>query len=205
MDAALQADFGGAALPGLQRAPLDLVEVEIVGPPAQVLRHLAFRERAELAAEVADVGVVDVAVDDVGDRVAARRAPQRIGRRHDMLELGAARREQARRSRPRSSSRPSAARSTMRRRSSPTGAAATPGERTAGVPLAVPGHPGLARAPARPRRWRRSTAARSFGAIQRAGIERIGLDRRPAAGRAACRPPRSAAPAPSSCGQAPRD
>ena len=59
-----------------QRAPRDLVEVEVVGLAAQVLAQLALGEGAELAAEVADVGVVDVAVDDVGDRIAAR-APVR--------------------------------------------------------------------------------------------------------------------------------
>ena len=68
MDAALHADFGRAALPRLLRAARDLVEREIVGPAAQILAELALREGAELAAEVADVGVVDVAVDDIASR-----------------------------------------------------------------------------------------------------------------------------------------
>src|SRR6202040_2838262 len=79
VDAALQADFGGAALPGLLAAPDDLVHVEIVGPAAQILAELALREGAELAAEIADVGVVDVAGDDIGDRVAIDRAAQPVG------------------------------------------------------------------------------------------------------------------------------
>ena len=41
VDAALQADFGGAALPRLRAAPDDLVEVEIVGPATQVFAEFA--------------------------------------------------------------------------------------------------------------------------------------------------------------------
>ena len=74
MDAALQADLGGAALPGLARARRDLVEVEIVGLVAVAEAVPALGEGAELAAVGADVGVVDVAVDDVGDGVADARA-----------------------------------------------------------------------------------------------------------------------------------
>ena len=79
VDAALQADFGGAALPGLLAAPDDFVEVEIVGPAAQILAELALREGAELAAEIADIGVVDVAGDDIGDGVARHLAAQPVG------------------------------------------------------------------------------------------------------------------------------
>ena len=50
------------------------------GLPAQVRRQLALREGAEAAAEVADVRVVDVPRDDVGDRVAADLAAKRVGR-----------------------------------------------------------------------------------------------------------------------------
>src|SRR5262249_9466789 len=70
MDAALQADLGGAAIPRLLAAATDLIEVEIIGPAAQVLAQLALGEGAELAAIVANVGVVDVAVDDVADDIA---------------------------------------------------------------------------------------------------------------------------------------
>ena len=64
----------------------DLVEGEIVGRAAQVLVRAALREGAELAAEVADVGVVDVAVDDVAHDVAADRAAQRVGRARDVRD-----------------------------------------------------------------------------------------------------------------------
>ena len=70
VDAALQADFGGAARPGFRRAPLDFLQAEIVGFAAQIGGEFALGEGAELATEVADIGVVDVACDDVGHGVA---------------------------------------------------------------------------------------------------------------------------------------
>ena len=94
MDAALQADLGGAALPRLDGAPRHLLQREIVGLAAQVVVRAALGEGAEAAAEVADVGVVDVAVDDVADDVAAHRLAQRVGRAGDMAIVGVARREQ---------------------------------------------------------------------------------------------------------------
>ncbi len=94
VDAALQADLGRAAIPGLGAAPHDLVDAQQVGRAAQVGRQPALRERAEAAAEVADVGVVDVPADDVGDRVArALRAP-RVGGAGQELDLGATCRQQ---------------------------------------------------------------------------------------------------------------
>ena len=79
VDAALHADFGGAARPRLGGAALDLVEREVIGRAAEVLAELALGEGAELAAIGADIGVVDVAGDDVADRVAVDRAAQRVG------------------------------------------------------------------------------------------------------------------------------
>ena len=49
----------------------DFVEIEIVGPAAQIFAELAFRERAEFAAEIADIGVVDIPGDDIGHAIAA--------------------------------------------------------------------------------------------------------------------------------------
>src|SRR4051794_24289934 len=95
VDAALQADLGGAALPGLLAAPDDLVHVEVVRLPAQILAELALREGAELAAEIADIRVVDVAGDDVGHRVAVHLTAQPIGGGADNVELVPARLEQA--------------------------------------------------------------------------------------------------------------
>ncbi len=71
MDPALEADLGRAALPSLPRAADDLLERNEVRRPAQVPRQLPLRERAEAAAEVADVRVLDVPGHDVRDLVAA--------------------------------------------------------------------------------------------------------------------------------------
>src|SRR5437764_580812 len=75
VDAALQAHLGGAALPRLLAAPDDLVHVEVVGPAAQIFAELALREGAELATEITDIGVVDIAGDNVADGVAIYLAP----------------------------------------------------------------------------------------------------------------------------------
>ena len=67
VDAALQADLGRAPLPGFAGAARDLLEIHLVGHAAKILGQLALGERAEAAVEVADVGVVDVAIDHVAD------------------------------------------------------------------------------------------------------------------------------------------
>jgi hypothetical protein len=70
MDTALQAHFRCPAIPRFNRAALDFFNIEIVRRAAQILVRAAFREGAELAPEMADVGVIDVAVDDIADGVA---------------------------------------------------------------------------------------------------------------------------------------
>ena len=85
VDAALEADLGRAALPGLARAADDLLERDEVRRAAQVRRQLPLREGAEAAAEVADVRVLDVPRDDVADLVAAHLAPQPVGGGEDAL------------------------------------------------------------------------------------------------------------------------
>src|SRR5207247_5588824 len=90
VDAALQAHLGGAALPSFLDPPLDLREVEVVGPAAQIFAELALREGAELTAEIADVGVVDVAGHDVADCVAIDPLPELIGRSAHRIEGRAA-------------------------------------------------------------------------------------------------------------------
>ena len=82
VDAALHADLGGAELPRLLGAVGDLVERERVG----VGVGAPLGERAEPAADVADVGEVDVAVDDVGDVVADRLAAQVVGQPADLAQ-----------------------------------------------------------------------------------------------------------------------
>src|SRR5262249_52470639 len=70
VDATLEAHLGGSALPRLHRAPDDLVDAEEVGLAAEVEAPRALAEAAEAAAEVAQVRVVDVAVDHIGHDVA---------------------------------------------------------------------------------------------------------------------------------------
>ena len=88
--------------PGLGRAAGDLVQVEVVGLVAVAEIVPALGEGAELAAVGADVGVVDVAVDDVGDGVADALRAQPVGRPADGREI----RARARRTAPRCRLRP---------------------------------------------------------------------------------------------------
>ena len=94
MDAALKAHLGRASLPRLGRAAHDFLERKVIGRAAQRLMRLALGEGAERAAIGADVGVVDVAVDDVADDVAARRPAKLIGCGDNAAVIGVARREQ---------------------------------------------------------------------------------------------------------------
>jgi hypothetical protein len=94
VNAALHADLGGAARPGFRGAALNLLVGEIVGAAAQVLRQLALGEGAELALEIADIGVVDVAVDDEADGVAVHRGAHAVGGLHHGAEVVAAGGEQ---------------------------------------------------------------------------------------------------------------
>ena len=96
MDPALEADLGGAALPRLDDAAGDLLVRDEIRRPAEVRRELPLREGAEAAAEIADVGVLDVARDDVAHLVAVHVAAEPVGGGEDALALVAARLEQPR-------------------------------------------------------------------------------------------------------------
>ena len=80
VDASLHADFSGTPVPCLTRAPHNLVHTKIIGRATQILTHFTLREGAELAAEIADIRVINVAVHNVGDDVAAHTLPQTICR-----------------------------------------------------------------------------------------------------------------------------
>ena len=60
MNTALQAYFGGAPVPRFFRSADDLVYREVVGSTAEFFVRFALRERAELSAEIAHVGVIDI-------------------------------------------------------------------------------------------------------------------------------------------------
>ena len=89
VDAALHAHLGRADAPRLLGPVGDLVE----GEPVGVGVALALGEGAEPAADVADVGEVDVPVDDVGhvvaDGVASRRRRPDAGQRFQRRTFGA--------------------------------------------------------------------------------------------------------------------
>ena len=89
MDAALEADLGRAALPGLLGAADDLLERNEVRRPAQVPRQPPLRERAEAAAEIADVRVLDVPGHDVRHVIAAGLPPEPIRSGKHPLHLAA--------------------------------------------------------------------------------------------------------------------
>src|SRR5207248_360083 len=94
MNPALKTHFGRAALPGFARTPDDLVKRNEIRGSAQIRGQFSFRERAEAAAEVADVRVLDVSRDDVGHVVTARLATQTIGGGEHAVQLLAAGAEQ---------------------------------------------------------------------------------------------------------------
>ena len=75
MDAALHAELGGAELDRLVDPRGEVLLGDLVG----VGRALALAEAAEGAADDADVGEVDVAVDDERDPVPGQLGPQLVG------------------------------------------------------------------------------------------------------------------------------
>ena len=95
MNSALQTDLGRAPVPGLQRSPGDLLQRYEVRLPPQIACELPLGERAEPAAEIADIGVLDVARDDVADVVPAHLPSFRVRGGEDAMQLLIARSEQA--------------------------------------------------------------------------------------------------------------
>ena len=90
VDAALHAHFGRAAGDCL----LDLAEHDVDAVGVGVVLPALALEGAELAVHEADVGEVDVAVDDVGDLVAHVRRPDRVRAAHQCHEVVALRAEE---------------------------------------------------------------------------------------------------------------
>jgi len=87
MDPTLECDLGSTPIPGLLRQPDDAFERDQIGLFPQVETARAFGEGAEPAAEIALVGVVDVAIDDVCHRVTDPSAPKLIGSPGDRFHL----------------------------------------------------------------------------------------------------------------------
>src|SRR6266516_376951 len=81
MDPALETYLRRPALPRFLAAPHDFFMRHQVRRAAQVRGQLPLRERAEAAAEVTDVRVLDVSRDDIADLVAAHLAPETVSSR----------------------------------------------------------------------------------------------------------------------------
>src|ERR687894_585232 len=96
MNAALQADFHGAPLPGLAASPHDFVEIEIVGTGPQLVAQLAFGEGAKFASKGANIGVIDVAGNNVADCVANGVPPHRVRGSAQLVKTFSARGKQLR-------------------------------------------------------------------------------------------------------------
>ena len=176
VDAALHAHLGRAELPRLLGAVGDLLQRQGV----RVGVGAPLGERAEPAADVADVGEVDVAVDDVGHLVADGLPPQVVGQPADLVE-------QARRP---PSSAPAPA-----RRSAPPGPAPPPAARMApresrcrdvGLRAAGPPRGPPPRAP-RPSRRRPSRSRRDGRPVRPEVSTAVCRSVRPTAGEAAVR------------------
>src|SRR5947209_11895976 len=94
MDSALHTDLGGAAVSSFYHTLHHLAYSQLVRLPAQIFGEPALGEGAELAAKVADVGVIDVAIDDVGHVIAVPGSPLLVGQQPKMLQLGPASRKE---------------------------------------------------------------------------------------------------------------
>jgi hypothetical protein len=80
----------------LNRAPLNFLQPQVIRLISQVLRYFSFREGAELALKVANIGVIDVAVTNETHTVTDYLRTQSISRVADSAEVIASRRKQSR-------------------------------------------------------------------------------------------------------------
>jgi hypothetical protein len=96
MDTALHTDLGRTSLPSLCAAPRYFFGANIIRLAAKILARGAFGESAELTFEIADVCVVDVAIDYVAYGVSAPLPAYCIRSVHYRGKVSAATFEQAR-------------------------------------------------------------------------------------------------------------
>ena len=87
MDAALEGHLGRTLVPCLLRPLHDLGDTHQIGIAPQIETAWPLRERTESAPEVAHVGVVDVAVDHVGDGLTDSLPAEAVGRECDRIHL----------------------------------------------------------------------------------------------------------------------
>ena len=95
MNTALQAHFGGTSVPCFPGATDDLIHGQIVRFSAQGFVRLTLGESAEFTAEIADIRVIDVAVDHIADGIAVDLTTQGVCGLGDGVNLACACGEQA--------------------------------------------------------------------------------------------------------------
>ena len=69
MDATLQTNLCRPSLISLSSSPHNFIRRQIVRPPPEIFAHLTFGKCAKLAFEVADVGVIVVAINAIRDDI----------------------------------------------------------------------------------------------------------------------------------------
>src|ERR1700722_13850784 len=79
IDAALHTHLGGATVPGLARPARYFCVREVIRISPQLLAQFSLRESAEAAFEGAYVRVVDIAIDDITNHIAALTLTQFVG------------------------------------------------------------------------------------------------------------------------------
>ena len=79
VNSALHANLGCTARPRFDTASAYFFGADIVGFAAQILARAAFRKGAELAFEVTNIGVINIAVNYKADSVSANRMAQGVG------------------------------------------------------------------------------------------------------------------------------
>src|SRR5688500_13350084 len=87
MNSTLETDFGRATLPSFERSLRYFFEIQVVSGTSQRSTRTTLREGAEAAGIATDVGVVDVAVDDISHIVARHLGPQLVASAHDGGEV----------------------------------------------------------------------------------------------------------------------
>ena len=95
MDSTLHTDLGSAALPCFDAAPSYFFGTYVIRLTAQILAATAFRKGTELTFEIADVGVIDIAVNHIAHCVARHLFAQRVCGLNNGAKVGAAATQQS--------------------------------------------------------------------------------------------------------------
>src|SRR5215470_5902731 len=85
MDSALQTDFRCAPLPCLLGSAGDFLKREIIGPTSQMVMKFTLGKCAEATGIAANIGIIDIAIDNVGHNVATHLCSQFVGCSADLV------------------------------------------------------------------------------------------------------------------------